>query len=395
MKKIKFLSVFMVLCLLIPIVGCKKVSKKADVSNSSLLTEDWSSFKIEIDSDVYTFPMSYEEFTSFGLTYDEDENIMLDSMERIHTKWFRNEKIVALTSITNLENDVLSIKDCYINEIRIDSQMISYFVENPDDIQIILPCGIMLGTSTSDDVRAAYGMPSDVMMIDAREYLTYQLNYESYIRLSFEEDTQILEGITIRNSTISIESPPIEEKGEFSEIDNKYAPPDAMSTQFADWIIDFAGDMYHLPAPVSAFTENGWVIDQAESDLEIKGRDSGLLLIRKNNQYIRTTVQNYTEDAMSISNCFVTTIRVYSTDSNLPLIFPRGITVGMQKDDVQELLKDIEYVDEEVLTTRIYYIYPIGEKNPGHYAIMIDDETDLVVSMEVSYCPSYDDFTNQ
>lgn len=65
------------------------------------------------------------------------------------------------------------------------------------------------------------------------------------------------------------------------------------------------GDLYSLPAPVSAFTANGWEIQDAEDTPYVEGGGIAFIDMMKNNQSIHFSVYNETENATALENCFV------------------------------------------------------------------------------------------
>ena len=52
-------------------------------------------------------------------------------------------------------------------------------------------------------------------------------------------------------------------------------------------------DLYSLPAPVSAFLENGWELQNVEDGAYVAGRDLEFVDMMKNNQSVHFSVYNF------------------------------------------------------------------------------------------------------
>ena len=56
---------------------------------------------------------------------------------------------------------------------------------------------------------------------------------------------------------------------EVPELVKNYVAPEALSESLYDFTIDLEGVLYELPCPVSVFLENGFTINEKDSEMEI------------------------------------------------------------------------------------------------------------------------------
>lgn len=65
---------------------------------------------------------------------------------------------------------------------------------------------------------------------------------------------------------------------EVPEIRTNYQTPAALGSDFMDPEVEFMGNLYRLPAPVSAFLDNGWEMKDVAEDAFVEGVGSNLLI---------------------------------------------------------------------------------------------------------------------
>ena len=75
MKK-KALS-WLIICALVLSLGTVCALAQEEEEQAPALSDDLYSFQLMLDGELYTFPMSYEDFTAMGWEYQGDENEQL------------------------------------------------------------------------------------------------------------------------------------------------------------------------------------------------------------------------------------------------------------------------------------------------------------------------------
>lgn len=349
------------------------------------LSDDIYSFQAEIDGTVYQFPMSYSDFTSYGWESAEDDSEALDAGYSISTWVLKKGGLECYAQITNFDINSCAIKDAYITGISIDTYM-----TKDSGAKVILPKGIEMDKSTREDAEAAYGTPSDDNTTDSGTvFLRYEKDSYQGVKLVFDGETKQLYSIDIEN----ISEPENFEASEISqdtpEIVSKYQAPASISDDFGDYTFSLDDAVYQLPAPVSTFISNGWeIVDDAGTT--VAGRDTGRLTLMKNNQQMRVGIQNYSEGATTIENCFLISAESDST----PMVIPKGITIGSTQEEVDAALKDTTFETDDSDSFLYYEINPDDNKTQG-YEVLISKEEQKVTKIKVDYQPRYSDFTGE
>lgn len=358
------------------------------------LSDDLYAFQLEINGDVLQFPMTFEQFLSFGwaLKDSDDESEVLDSNYRTGMTFTHTSGMSCYVQVLNFDVNSLPVKDCYVGGIQVDSTSFNK-VEDMDKLSIVLPGGIQYGVSTLQEALDAYGTPSyENTLSSGTEIIEYKLDYYQEVELWFGSESGTVESIDIENFTKPADFVDSEVSSDVPDIVNRYTAPTAVSSDFADWTVEYGGKLYQLPAPVSEFEADGWVIQEGDSEMTINGRGSGWLTMRKDNQKLKIIVQNYSEGATAVNNCFVTEVLSDPYDCKIVLTTSGGITIGTTEADLKTAIAGMELKEEDSSSYRYYKVMPTGSL-VDCYEFYVNKETGLVYKIEVSYQPKYADYT--
>ena len=107
---------------------------------------------------------------------------------------------------------------------------------------------------------------------------------------------------------------------------SKYETPAELGDDIFSGNISIDGDLYRLPAPLSQFLDNGWVLDKEIS--LIKPGWSEFLEIERNGKKLYIAVSNLATYKTSTLNCAVYRFR----SATCPIIFPRGLELGVTEE---------------------------------------------------------------
>lgn len=356
------------------------------LKNNSELSDDIYSFEVKIDGELYKFPMSYEDFTAKGWTYKDDETAELAPNTYSSTEAFTKGDLKLYASVFNLGLNTVPISQSTIGGISIDN----FQFQNAPQTTIELPREIAYGTATLEDVTAAYGTPSETYEGDLYTKLTYE--YDSYqdIDLYIDTETKVLNKIDIRNFTADEESRDADAaqvSDEPTEEVLAYQSPSELGDDLNSFIIDFAGNLYQLPAPVAVFLENGWTLMADDSEAIVAGKDSGWVSLMKDNQKFRTLTKNYNANAATIENCFVTSVEVNVNSTNLPLTVQKGITMGISEAELLAALGDVKYEIADNNPPYIYYNIKDEEYSTDYVQVLVNRDKDQVTGIRSQYNP--------
>lgn len=366
--------------------GGAAVEGEGAQTEAQALSDDIYSFQAEIDGEVYQFPMSYAEFTAKGWTYDGDATHTMDPEQYTTAETFKKDASRLYATIFNLGMNTVPFSECQIGGFSVDS-----FMMKDGAFSVKLPKGIEFGVSTLEDVKAAYGEPSRVYDGELYTALSYEYDMYQNVEIQVDKETKVVSKIEIRNI---IETASEEEQAqaaaqvsdEVTEEVKSYQAPTELGDDFTKFIAEYDGVLYQLPAPVSEFEKNGWTVKEEQSDMTVKGKDFGWVALMKNNQELRVIAQNYGDNATTIRNCFVTTIKGDDNTTNLPITVQKGITRGMAKADLEKALEGVDYEFEESDMFE-YYKITGPDSSLDYVQILVRRDTNVVQGIEVTYTP--------
>ena len=312
----------------------------ADSESTGELGDDIYSFSMEFDGQTMKFPMTYQEFTDMGweLSSSEDPDTKV-STNSYGMLTFNKGASSVYADVINLGINEVGLEDCLIGGISVDG---SYDVDLTA-VSVKLPGDIEL-----DDIKAAYGEPSDTYEGDLYTKLTYEKDSYQEVELSVFKDDNTLKEVDMRN----FEEPEDYDKGtvsdEVPDIVTSYEAPTALGDDMMDTAVEYMGDLYSLPAPVSAFTANGWEIQDAEDTPYVEGGGIAFIDMMKNNQSIHFSVYNETENATALENCFVRELSFATYDpESIEMKLSGDITLGADKAELIKMADEKGYISEE------------------------------------------------
>lgn len=317
----------------------------ADSESTGELGDDIYSFSMEFDGQIMKFPMTYQDFVGMGweLSSREDPDMKISTNSYGFVSFNKGKNSVS-AEVMNLGINEVGLEDSLIGGITVDG---SYDIDLTS-VSVKLPGGIELGKSTLDDIKAAYGEPSDTYEGDLYTKLTYEKDSYQEVELSVFKDDNTLKEVDMRN----FEEPEDYDKGtvsdEVPDIVTSYETPTALGDDMMDTAVEYMGDLYSLPAPVSAFTANGWEIQDAEDTPYVEGGGIAFIDMMKNNQSIHFSVYNETENATALENCFVRELSFATYDpESIEMKLSGDITLGADKAELIKMADEKGYISEE------------------------------------------------
>lgn len=348
------------------------VSESGSIQPAAGLSDNIYDFQISIGGSVYQFPMPYKQLTADGWRYQGDETQSIRSGAYGVSDNFKKDDARLITYLVNFGINEAPANECYLGGVTLD---IYDFKNGPD---VVLAKGIQLGKSSVDDIKAAYGEPGNLHEGDFSTKLTYKMDTYSTVELSVQNDKGYLTSINIKN----LEEPEVDTS--VPAITAAYRAPDKISDSLMEYSVEFAGDLYTLPAPVSQFVENGWKYAEGNGATVVAGQSSGWVTLMKDNQKFKTLTSNYSRSATSLENCFVVDIEVGEYKCNLPMTVAGGITIGMAEDELKNALKSYS-VKTDVTGEHHYYKVEGLDSSLDRYIFVAKDGN--VMQIEVQYEP--------
>jgi len=361
---------------------------------SGTLSDDLYSFQISIGGKVASVPMTYAQFLEFGFEAktDDDRSALEEGLEpnsRTFAVYHTKGEAEISAYFVNFGENVVPTKECIVGEMRIDSYKIEPSLVAED---ITLPKGIKYGVSTLEEIKAAYGEPTDVYESESTTKLIYELDVYNKIELSVATDANVLSTINIENlvplETVESQATTDETSDEVPEIVSKYVAPTALASSLTDYdyTVEFAGDLYKLPVPVSEFVKNGWKINEQASDSTAVARGYGWVSLMKDNQTMKVTARNYSDKKTSIQNCFISEINTAVFGADLPLKLPEGLEKGMSQDAFMKFISNRKDVKKGTSSSNFeYYTINFGGNLTNKIEVTINTEEKVVQGIYVEY----------
>ena len=302
------------------------------------LSKNLYDFEFAINDTVFHLPQALDDWKETGWSYERAESEeMLDGDSFLEGETLKNEEKELIVDIVNLDGEKQQLGACSVGGVTLENT-------DKDNMVYQLPGKITVGESTLDDVLDAYGDPDDQYEEKDWVYVTYEYGIYKKADLVFDIEDEVLEKAVLKNYR---DSEPEETSKDVPKEVSDYQAPEAFSENPLDFIVQFDGDFYQLPAPVSEFIKNGWKIDEEGSDTSVKAGRHGYVTLEKDGQTLYGVVNNYSKSAVPIKNSFLTNLHGDFDVTKVPIQIYRGITLGMNEESMKEALSDAKYETKE------------------------------------------------
>lgn len=335
-----------------------------EVGQPDALSDDISTYQIQINDCVMEFPMEYSTLLlkgwSVNTLYGNDTS-PLSSDDYAMVQFVRGDIQLGFL-VFNPDVSTRKVKDCVIAGVEVN--LLDY---SEDDV-IKLPKDVTIGVTGLDEVLTIMGEPdktdefrSDDVKVDYWQYceiedfLSSELNGLAKKQLTFKNGVLVDIKICCFKATDNFE---------FSEgnplIIPDYEVPTELTDKLSDNIVSFGGDLYRLPAPAYAFLENGWEMTKYYKELDdgadttIAGKDNMDVCLERNGVRVITKLYNPNDEAILVKNTMIhglgSTYSYGSVEEGVSEI-SGGIHLGMEEEELENILisENIEY--EKDITT--------------------------------------------
>ena len=323
-----------------------------DTAGTAELGDDIYSFQLMFGEDLLKVPMTCDELISMGWQAESPEDLetVVEANSYVMGVTFIKGNNEISADILNLGINAAPAGECLVGSIGIDATGAVY--ENLggkiEPGTVMLPGNIAVGAATIEDIKAAYGEPSDVYENDTYTELSYEKDLYEEVTLCVYKETGTLLEADIRNFVEPEGFDAGTVSGETPSIVTDYQAPTALGEDLMDPVVEFMGDLYQLPAPVSAFEANGWVIQNAEEGAFAEGGGLEFIDMMKENQTVRFLFYFLTENAVTLSNCFVTELQFGTYDPEIiGMKLGGGVTLGASRDDLKAAAEAKGYICED------------------------------------------------
>ncbi|MGV8980180.1 hypothetical protein [Clostridium sp.] len=333
----KLLLVLSLLVLVLSFAACKKkvatkpvaVTTKQAESVTTIKTEDTTKpasgtisddlykYEVLINGIKYSIPSSFSTFEkNKWIGADFDKSTLEPSQYKLEYPKIGEQTM--MIQIANFGIDVSPVSKCDVGGIKIDSL-------NKNQATISIAKGITIG-STYAQVIAAYGKATDEYKSDTMTKLTYKSGTYSSYEISFDTKTKKVYSIELENLVQAEKTTSTAADATVPAVVKNYKAPSSIGTDLFSFQVNYGGNLYKLPIPITELVKNGWVL-QSDSAKVIAAKASAVgVELRKDNQVLRTQIQNYSDKGEPLKNCFATYVEYYNNGAVIHLELPKGIS---------------------------------------------------------------------
>ena len=351
------------------VIAGKDQSEKTSVEMPEELSDNLYDFQIAMDGQVYKFPMWFDDFEALGWEYLGDRTEVLYANEYLYAEPWQKDGVTIYTSIANLSLNAIAPEEGQICGLDLDG----YQMRNCD-WKIELSKGITFGKSAREDILKAYGEPTDEYDGELYYKMSYETDYYSEVTLYVYKDSGVMEKLELMNM-IELEGLDNSVSEEVPELISEYKAPTQLGDDYYSNILEYDGALYQFPCPIQEFTDNGFEIQEENSDMVIGAGDTGRAELMKDKQRIRVSVKNFAPYATVLENCFIIELdeHDFGANSNSSMVFPGGITFGSSEEEVLAAIADYNYDGSEFGKSTYYYVYGPDEYSSYGYQIVVED----------------------
>ncbi|MCL2671197.1 MAG: serine/threonine protein kinase [Clostridiales bacterium] len=346
------------------------------------MSDELFGFTVMLDGDVFQLPVTLEVFQSYGWKAEKElSGAFIPGQYGIF--YFTRNGNQIYVQLANMSEEVRFVQESTVIFFGCDL--------SNNKAELELPKGIKCGVSTKEDILAAYGEPYSIYEPDDDPgycSLTYKYANSSYREINIRIKDYVVFEIHVENA-IRIDSDVVEVSTEITDKEKSYRAPAELGDDIKSFNVMIDGDLYHLPAPLSAFLDNGWAIynktldhlpgmssNYSDFSTLSSGGHSGFTL-KKGDKYIEDiTFYNYSLKPLAIEYCFIIEI-----DSKhlvkVEMELPGGIKIGTPESDFLSLFSRVFEKDTEETYGRRYTFFAgknriVGSRENKDNEIVID-----------------------
>lgn len=313
-----------------------EATTEAAAATATQLSDKLEDYIFMLEGDVYQLPFAYSVLADKGWRiydsgYYDDTKINGNSYDDIT---LQKDKKTINVYIINASGNAKELKDCNIGGI-------SVYGSNKNAPEFSIAKGIKVGDK-EDKVREAFGSPTDTSNYDEYNYLRYgEDNSITNIVCDNGTDEYNDAQVEIKNFVATEDDKKTETSDEVPEYLSTYVAPTELGTDPLYYNIEIENQVYTLPAPVSAFTDNGWKIASQEDSVPSGQSLSYAIKLQKDGKEIEASVTNFADYQTKPENCAISSFFFYADESKNPEVkLPGEITMKSTSADLKKWASD-------------------------------------------------------
>lgn len=385
MKKICLvLSVLFLASVTTGCAGANLATVGLNLISSEIADDDIRSGYFKVDGVTYKLPVSCQEFINNGWEIDPAHaGTQLAPGNELMTTLRKGSGTLSI-SIGNPDNEKTLVNSLPVFRLSYDLQ-----VPENSQIKVELPKGTVVSAGTFADIAAAHGEADSVGASGpgnpyAKDVYSYRSPHDNGVWMSFlvteGGDPQIRYFIISNEDNIKMKQEALRAAGtpiaEPTKEVAAYQAPTSLGNDITSGIIEYEGDLYRLPVPVSALQKNGWTLHTSfPSELE-PGGSQMVYLSRGDKEIYQFVVNPGTETAVH-SNCFADRWNTYEG------VKISGISIGDSRAKLLETIKGMDYdYEPDYNYNEDKYVVNLGYSDDT-VRVDVSNETDKVIYIHI------------
>ena len=299
------------------------------ITEELVVSDNLYDFTFMLDGVVYQLPCAFSSFTDNGWTISSTGSNGLINANSYTTIQLAHNGNKIYVDVINMSGNAKALEDCKIGGVDINRNSLN------DWNLLEIAKGITLNSSL-DEITAAFGSGNSINTYS--DYTTIRYTKDSYVDVRFvcySEDVKYNE-ITMRNY-VSDENDITETSTEVPEYLSSYQPPIELGNDLTVPVINLDGDLYALPAPVSVFLDDGWIITQKYGDVGAGNTDQ--MRLERNGHKLYVYIVNFAQYQTIPENCAIYSLSIDYNDA-IDFELPAGLTWNSTKADVENAVTE-------------------------------------------------------
>lgn len=321
----------------------KKPEREVTYTGVPLSDDIWD-FTIAIDGIGYKLPTHFNNFKNSNWDYvysmnNADNDEMGGESDTFVSQKNNNGEI--MLCIINMSGNAKKVKDCNVGGLKYDL----WKQENNCSIELAKELKLT-SQSSVDDVISCWGEPTD----RGTYYIEYEKSTGIKYHFDIEEETGTIRTFEMYNKIKSDGDNTV--NGPAPDYSDRYIVPSGLNDNWKTFTVKLQGDYYTLPAPVSEFVRNGWVV--TEAPVGIAAHQVSGITLTKGETYILCDIKNFEDYQISGTDAVVISLYISEYDESCDFEISGGIYRGMTETEFLSKINVSEF-DVTVYTSKREY----------------------------------------
>ena len=288
------------------------------------LSGNLADFTFLLMEKVYQLPAELETFTEKGWELDIQESDKLGGLAYKEVTATMGENAMKL-ELFNPSGNARELTQCVVSGIS------AY----PMDCPGFAVSKLFTGASRTSEILESFGTPEQRYDNEDTSVLEYAFGDNRVVFHTSENPDEYPYAHYIKMYRRDIQSEKTETSTQRPEYLDAYVAPEALGDDLKSGFFELEGVVYAMPAPVSAYLENGWTIGSGPGHVPAYGK--GSISLQKGNMSVDMEIRNNSDLQALPENCQVTMLTVFENE-NASLKLPNGLSFQSSSQEAKDAM---------------------------------------------------------